>query len=205
MRKGIGLLLIVAGLLIVFYPQLQKIAFDRDQKQLVASFEQLGDTELLEQLSSNSDEAAVVQEYTQKNDEQSKLLDGARGIMKIDKIDFEMVVFEGDSPAVLSKGIGMIEPEKEFGVNNIGLAGHRALSKGKQFNRLGELRVDDEIEVMTRKGIYNFVIVDTFVVHQSEVSVLKDTEEPLITLVTCTPLGTANPPDRLIVQAKLKK
>lgn len=39
----------------------------------------------------------------------------------------------------------MIEPEKEFGINNVGLAGHRAITHGKQFNRLDELAPNDEI------------------------------------------------------------
>jgi len=130
-------------------------------------------------------------------------LEGARGIININKIDLEMVIFDGARPETLSKGIGMIEPKKKIGVNNIGLAGHRAVAKGKQFNRMNELRINDEIQVTTKEGTYEFVIVDSFIVHQSDVSVLDEQEGPLLTLVTCTPLGAVNPPNRLIVQAAL--
>ncbi|MFD1927800.1 class D sortase [Sporosarcina siberiensis] len=204
-RKWIGVLLIICGLTIVSYPEIEKRIHHNDQQKLVESFQQLGNTDELERLSTNYEDLIQVEEYSKSPDEENPLMDGARGILSIDKIDLEMVVFEGTSVTELTKGIGMIEPDKKFGVNNIGLAGHRAVAKGKQFNRLGELAVDDEIQVITEDGVLDFVIVDSFVVHQSDVSVLDDSAEPLITLVTCTPLGSRNPPDRLIVQAKLKK
>lgn len=199
MRKVLGLLLIIIGLTVVFYPQIEKKAFDRDQQRLIDSFAQLGDTELLEQASVNADDTVT------SETDGAELLDGAKGMLSIDKIDLEMLIFEGTTPKSLGKGVGMIEPNKEIGVNNIGIAGHRAIAKGKQFNRLDELAVDDEIQVTTQDGTYDFVIVDSFVIHESDVSVLDDQAEPLLTLVTCTPLGSRNPPDRLIVQAQLKE
>ena len=200
MRKVLGACLVLIGLAVVFYPQFKNYTYDREQEQLLTSFQQLGDTDLLEQLSTDAEAVTI-----DPNDDLAKQLEGARGILTIDKIDLEMIVFDGAGVDALSKGAGMIEPKKEFGVNNIGIAGHRAVAKGKQFNRLDELKVDDEIQVTTQDGTYTFVIVDTFVVHQSDISVLQDTDEPLITLVTCTPLGKRNPPDRLIVQAALKQ
>lgn len=95
--------------------------------------------------------------------------------------------------------------QKKFSVNNVGIAGHRSLAHGKHFNRLGELAVNDEIEIMTKDGTLEFVVADTFIVDQKEVDVLNDKDEPLITLVTCTPIGKKNPTDRLIVQGKLKR
>ncbi|WP_342514445.1 class D sortase [Sporosarcina sp. FSL K6-1522] len=200
MRKVLGICLVLIGLAVVFYPQFKNYTYDREQQQLLTSFQQLGDTDLLEQLSTDAETVTI-----DPNDDLAKQLEGARGILTIDKIDVEMIVFDGAGVEALSKGAGMIEPKKEFGVNNIGIAGHRAVAKGKQFNRLGELNIDDEIQVTTQDGTYTFIITDTFVVHQSDISVLQDKDEPLITLVTCTPLGKRNPPDRLIVQAALKQ
>jgi sortase A len=189
-----GLFFILIGVAIILYPLYENMQYDREQQQLLDSFAQLGNTEQLEQAS---------MEAEQTNEDKSDLLKGARGLISIDKIDLDMLIFDGTSTEALSKGIGMIEPQKEFGVNNIGLAGHRAITKGKQFNRLDELNVNDEIQVTTSNGTLEFAVVDTFVVHQSEVSVLNDQDEPLLTLVTCTPIGSRNPPHRLIVQAAL--
>ncbi|MFC5589000.1 class D sortase [Sporosarcina soli] len=194
MRKIMGLFFILIGVAIFLYPLYENMQYDREQQQLLDSFAQLGNTEQLEQAS---------MQVEQTNEDKSDLLKGARGLISIDKIDLDMLIFDGTSTEALSKGIGMIEPQKEFGVNNIGLAGHRAITKGKQFNRLDELNVNDEIQVTTSIGTLEFAVVDTFVVHQSEVSVLNDQDEPLLTLVTCTPIGSRNPPHRLIVQAAL--
>lgn len=196
-----GLFFILIGIAIILYPLYENMQYDREQQQLLDSFAQLGNTEQLEQASMEAEQAEA--DFEQANGDKSDQLKGARGLISIDKIDLEMLIFDGTSTETLSKGIGMVEPQKEFGVNNIGLAGHRAITYGKQFNRLDELTVNDEIQVTTSDGTLKFAVVDTFVVHQSEVSVLNDQDEPLLTLVTCTPIGSRNPPHRLIVQAAL--
>lgn len=201
MRKIMGLLFILIGITIIGYPQLEKWQFDREQRQLLDSFAQLGKTEQLEHASMQVEN--IVETLEQTDEDHADSLKGARGLLSIEKIDLDMLIFDGASPKSLSKGIGMIEPQKEIGLNNIGLAGHRAVARGKQFNRLDELSVNDEIQVTTQNGRFDFIIVDTFVVHQSEVSVLDDQAEPMLTLVTCTPLGSRNSPNRLIVQAAL--
>lgn len=196
-----GLFFILIGIAIILYPLYENMQYDREQQQLLDSFAQLGNTEQLEQASMEAEQAEA--DFEQANGDKSDQLKGARGLISIDKIDLDMLIFDGTSTETLSKGIGMVEPQKEFGVNNIGLAGHRAITHGKQFNRLDELTVNDEIQVTTSDGTLKFAVVDTFVVHQSEVSVLNDQDEPLLTLVTCTPIGSRNPPHRLIVQAAL--
>lgn len=183
----------------LFYPQIEKNVADAKQEKLIQAFEQLNDT------SDYVEPVQINDGQIEKTENQQELLDGARGVIKIPEIDLEMMIFEGSNQASLRKGVGMIEPEKDFSINNIGLAGHRGVAYGKQFNRLNELEPNDEIEIKTKTGVYEFVIVETFIVDQTEVEVLNDKKEPLITLVTCTPIGKADTRDRLIVQAKLKQ
>ncbi|RNB87587.1 class D sortase [Brevibacillus nitrificans] len=192
---GFGCILI--GLLLLFSPQLEKKASDQKQEQLIEAFEVLSDVSQKIDDSTEQNEQVIVQNET------LKLLDGARGVIRIPKIDLSMMIFEGSGEASLRKGVGMIEPEKEFGKNNVGIAGHRATTYGKQFNRLNELVSNDTIEIQTKDGSYEYVIVNTFIVDRTKVEVLADHKEPLLTLVTCTPIGKKNPTDRLIVQAKL--
>lgn len=181
---------IMAGLFLLFYPQIEKNVFDAKQQELVDAFEQLGN------MSENVGEEPV----SIKLNEQ---LEGARGVIRIPEIDLKMPIFEGVAQSSLNKGVGMIEPDKEIGKNNVGIAGHRGAVHGKQFNRLAELSPDDKIEINTKTDTYEFVVIKTFVVDRTEVSVLDDQKEPLLTLVTCTPIGQKNPTERLIVQAKL--
>lgn len=197
MRIVASLVFVITGLFLLFYPQIEKGASDVKQEKLIQAFERLGD----EKFQENATEITELQ----VDDNQLELLEGARGVVRIPKIDLEMMVFEGSTEASLNKGAGLIEPEKEFGINNVGIAGHRGIIYGKQFNRLDELEPDDEIEINTKAGRYEFVIVNTFVIDEKEVDVLTDKKEPFITLVTCTPIGKVNTPDRLIVQAKLKQ
>ena len=214
LRRVVGLLVLLAGIALLFYPQFEKVFYDQEQQALIDSFEQLGDTELLQQLSTEAEgmmyvddvltvEKSIASDTIKK--EKRQVLEGARAILRIDSIDLEMIVFDGTTATNLSKGAGIVDPHKEFGVNNVGLAGHRALVKGKQFNRLDELKPNEIIEVTTRDGVLEYEITRKFVVPKTEVSVLNETGTPIITLITCTPLGKSNPPDRLIVQAELKK
>lgn len=197
MRKIIGILLLLTGFLLLFYPQFERKKFDADQQELMNAFVQLGEWKEREfaeseKLQEEEDVIAPLQ-----------LADGVKGILEIDKIDLQIALFDQATEENLLKGVGIIEPEKEIGKQNIGIAGHRSTTKGKQFNRLGELKEGDRIQIKTYDDTYTFNVTKTYVVHQSEISVLKDQTEPMITLVTCTPLGSRNPPDRLIVQAQL--
>jgi len=215
LRKTVGLIILVVGLALVFYPQIEKkMVYDREQQILIDSFEQLGQTELLQQLSTDAEDILKVEDIAKaKNsiasngsaEKKRDELEGARGIVRIERIDLEMIVFDGATASNLSKGAAIVESKKQFGINNVGLAGHRALVEGKQFNRLDELELSDVIEVTTRDRVFEYEVIRKFVVPKNEISVLDDTGTPLITLITCTPLGQSNPPNRLIVQAALKK
>lgn len=68
------------------------------------------------------------------------------------------------------------------------------------FILLDKLQAGDEI-ILHYEGVrYVYEVSDSFVVPASDVSVLKQTEDPIITLITCTPPGTSW--QRLIVQAE---
>ncbi|WP_019240653.1 MULTISPECIES: class D sortase [Bacillus] len=190
MRFLWSIVFIIAGLFLIFYPQLEKQVSDAKEKELVETFENLGEM-------TDLDETSVSTVPKEK-------LEGIKGVIRIPKIDLEMPILEGATKSSLSKGVGIIQSDKEIGKNNVGLAGHRGATRGKQFNRLDELEPKDEIEVKTKSGTFQFLIVDKFVVDRSDVEVLNDQKEPFITLVTCTPIGAVNPTDRLIVQARLK-
>lgn len=190
---------ILAGLFLLFYPQWETAVSAQKQEQLIVAFEQLSNvSEQIETAASEDPPAPQIQEPL-------AMLEGARGVIRIPKIDLKMMIFEGADKHALSKGVGLVEPDKEFGVNNVGLAGHRGITHGKQFNRLDELAPNDEIEIKTKTATYQFVVVKAFVVDRTQVEVLEDQKKPLITLVTCTPVGAKDPKDRLIVQAEWKQ
>lgn len=191
-------MLLLLGFALVLYPLLENRQYEAEQAKLLESFEQLGNMEWLEQLSSQGQPIETGQGWSAE-------LEGVRGILRIPKLELEIVIFEGASLQTLREGVGMIEPKKQIGIHNVGLAGHRAVTYGKQFNRLGELEPGDIIEVQTLEQSLSFVVKESFTVPKSRVDVLNDSSKPLLTLVTCTPAGKKNPPDRLIVTAELKE
>lgn len=191
----IGFSLILLGFFLLFHPQFEKKVADSEQTKLIETFENLGNPMLDEEIPHST--PVIVKEKDQS------FVEGINGIIRIPKIELEMVIFEDADQDSLRKGIGMIQANKELGVNNVGLAGHRSTTYGKQFNRLDELGMNDIVEVQLQSSTYKFKVIKTFVVDQTEVEVLNDQSEPLLTLVTCTPIGKRHPTDRLIVQAKL--
>ncbi|MFT4415007.1 class D sortase [Fredinandcohnia humi] len=174
----------------IVQPQLEKREFEKEQEKLVAAFKEIATI--------HEDSEPI-----QKGEDHSSL-SGVRGILIIPKIDVEMLIFEGVGDSSLRNGVGMIEPDKEIGVHNIGLAGHRGVQFGKQFNRLDELVVNDEIHITQGTTKYTFIVKEKFVVDRTRVDVLEEMDTAYLTLVTCTPIGVKNPKDRLIVQAILK-
>lgn len=190
-RKVAGWILVVAGVLIVCYPIWKNIAYDKQQQELLEAFDQLGAMEDADFAEEPGIEPVTYEPVKKENPS----LQGSRGIVSIDKIDLRMLMFDGVTENELGKGAGIMEPQKEFTKDNVGLAGHRAVADGKQFNRLGELEAGDAIQVNTQDEILHYRITDTFVVHKTDVSVLENKETPQLTLVTCTPLGSWHPPD----------
>lgn len=68
---------------------------------------------------------------------------------------------------------------------NLVLLGHRGGTAGT-FMRLPELRIGDEIQVVTEQMTYHYQVRDFFDTNPANVEVLAPTSSPVVTLVTCT-------------------
>lgn len=194
-RTVLGVIFLVTGAFLIFYPQLENWQYKQEQKELVHAFEQLGEIKV-----EASAETSVKLEEENGN---ASWMKEARGVLSIPGIDLEMLLVNGADAESLNMGAGIIEPEKKIGVQNVGIAGHRGAAYGKQFNRLDEMKLNDEIHVKTASEEFTFKVDRVFTVDYQQVEVLEEKNNPYLTLVTCTPVGAKNPTDRLIVQAKL--
>ena len=141
------------------------------------------------------------------------------GFIEIPKIDLEAKSFvEGVSKADLRKGPGHY-PGTPFPGNagNAGIAGHRT-TYGAPFNRIDELVPGDDIVVYTAQGRFIYEVTESpesrrsgpenehwgqgwYAVRPSDVSVLDQTGENMITLTACHPKRSAR--YRIIVHARL--
>lgn len=68
------------------------------------------------------------------------------------------------------------------------------------FANLDQLTIGDKIQLNYNSGKYQYEVFDKKVVEANDLSVLNQTSEPILTLITCTPPGTSW--RRLIVSAK---
>ena len=125
----------------------------------------------------------------------------ALGRLEIPRLGVSAIVRAGSDSKTLRLAVGHIGGTALPGeLGNIGLAAHRDTF----FRRLGEIRPDDQVRLVTREGVFVYRVQGTKVVEPRETWVLSPTNEPALTLVTCYPfryVGSA--PQRFIVRASL--
>ena len=124
--------------------------------------------------------------------------------IRIPSIDVKKYVVAGVSVKDLRKGVGHF-PNTPFPgqLGNAAIAGHRT-SYGQPFYRLDKLREGDDIQVSTiLGGTYVYVVTGSEEVSKNDYHVISNSDPSVatLTLVTCTPIGTAS--RRLIVYATL--
>ena len=123
-------------------------------------------------------------------------------VLKVNKIQLEVPVFEGTSDRVLNRGAGRIEGTSHIGEpGNIGIAAHR----DSFFRGLKDVGVGDTMELETTVGTQTYVIDSIKLVDPKDLSVLKTQSIPELTLVTCFPFYFAgSAPQRYIVRGYLR-
>ncbi|HSD55648.1 MAG TPA: class E sortase [Candidatus Saccharimonadales bacterium] len=118
---------------------------------------------------------------------------------------FDQQIFEGKSMATLKKGLwrrpNTSTPDK--GSNTV-IVGHRLTysnPRGTLYN-LDKVHVGDDLAVWWNGKRYHYSVTKTKIVTPDQISVENPTDNPQLTIYTCTPLWL--PKDRLVVIATLK-
>ena len=121
------------------------------------------------------------------------------GRVEIPRLGVSTIIRAGSDARTLRLAVGHIEGTAFPGeIGNIGLAGHRDTF----FRRLRDIRLGDEIRIVTPDDTFIYKVEDTSVVEPRDTWVLNETPKPVLTLVTCYPftyVGSA--PNRFIVRA----
>lgn len=128
------------------------------------------------------------------------------GLIEIPAIDLEMPLVKGADTYSLRAAAGWWPRSAEMGTaGNCAVFGHRMVTYGRHFNRLDELKPEDQIFLYNTDGKkFTYTVTATEVI---EPSVLLDTlyehnEGFQLTLVTCTPTGVGD--HRLLVYAEMR-
>jgi sortase A len=123
-------------------------------------------------------------------------------VLRIPKIELEVPVYNDTDDLTLNRGVGRIIGTAQVGGRgNLGIAGHR----DGFFRGLKDLAVGDEIYIDRTGQTDTYAVESIEIVSPTDVSVLKATQLPSITLVTCYPfyyVGSA--PQRYIVHANIE-
>jgi sortase A len=124
------------------------------------------------------------------------------GRVDIPRLKLSAAVAEGDDDSTLGKAVGHLPdtPLPWDRRGNVAFAAHR----DGLFRGLKNIRIGDDVKVVTAKGEYLYRVQKTHIVDPDDVWVLAPTSTPTITLITCYPFSyVGHAPQRFIVQAEM--
>lgn len=132
--------------------------------------------------------------------------EAAIGVIRIDKIDVLLPLFENTSKRNLKAGAGVVEttdlPEsKDYTLSVV--AGHRGSSNGLDyFLNIGKLEAGDEILITTRTEILHYTVTGDEVIEPDDWSrFTREAGKTKLYLMSCHPYPINN--KRLLVKAEL--
>jgi sortase A len=126
---------------------------------------------------------------------------GLQGILAIPSLGLRTPLYSDTSEVNLNRGAGLIAGMSAPGQGgNLGVASHR----DGIFRPLENVQVGAAIEVRTASFHYVYRVTSISVVDRTDVALLRRTDEPVITLVTCYPFRFVGPaPRRFVVRGQL--
>ena len=224
-RRIIPLLVVVIGLLILFYPTISNILIIRNASRVVGSYdaaiEALSDEEyqrILAQARAYNERLAAASDGTTDalagavgaeaaDEEYSRLLDingdSMMGYLTIPRLDETIPIYHGTSEAVLQVGSGHLEGTSlPIGGDSThaAISGHRGLPTAKLFTDLNLMREGDRFYIRILKDTYAYEVDSITTVLPTDASELAiRAGEDRVTLITCTPYAVNT--HRLLVGA----
>jgi LPXTG-site transpeptidase (sortase) family protein len=181
-RRAISLALVVIGVVLLGYVAGEYWGMYRSQKNLEAEWQR---------------QAATVSAPEKAPISPDQLLTR----LVIPKIDMDAIVVEGASRRELSEGPGHMKETAQPGENgNAVITAHRDTF----FRHIYELNKGDQIQVRRSGRSFTYEVTGKRIVMPEDISVIKSTNDPRLTLITCYPTYYIGPaPKRLVVFSKL--
>jgi LPXTG-site transpeptidase (sortase) family protein len=123
------------------------------------------------------------------------------GVLEVPSVGLKVPIYSTNTDLVMDRGAGIIDgmayPHEP---GNIGISGHR----DGYFRVLKDVQVGDVIVLQSLEGEKRFKIKATKVVAIADTTLLRDTDDQTVTLVTCYPFYfVGHAPKRFIVTASL--
>ena len=123
--------------------------------------------------------------------------------LQIPAIGVDAPIVQGDGWEQLKKGVG-----QHIGTANPGLAGNLVLSAhndiyGEIFRHLDRLSPGDEVVIRSQTQSFTYRVVNWRTVDPTDVSVMDQTQESIVTLISCYPYLSNT--ERIVVIAELQQ
>jgi len=183
LQRYLSIILVLFGLGLLSYVGGQYWSMYRSQKELAAEWKQ----------------QLVAPELSQSQ-EPAKVADALTRV-SIPKIGLDAIVVEGVSSRQLAIGPGHLADTPLPGEDgNSVITAHRDTF----FRHIYELAKGDDIQVRRAGDLFTYRVTGKKVVKPQDISVLKQTTDPQLTLITCYPTYYIGPaPERLVIFSKL--
>jgi sortase A len=180
LRRHLPLIFTVIGMFLLGFVGSEYYGMYREQKRLTVEWEQ--------------------QNVAPKPGEAKPAHDGLTRL-EIPKISLDAIVLEGASRKQLKLGPGRITTTAVPGeTGNSVITAHRDTF----FRHIYELAKGDEILVRRNGELFRYKVTGKKVVDPADLSVLKQTNDSQLTLITCYPTYFIGPaPERLVVFSKM--
>lgn len=212
--KKLGNMLIIFGVMLVLVPIIGGVYNNHRQKMLyLAYLDQMQQVEIKGQSSkphvsekANTQKPLVdihIEEAPTSQDTPTINEGDVIGRIKIDQINLDLILVESISEETLALGAAHMNKTALPGqLGNCVIAGHRNYVFGSMFNRLGEVKVGDNINLETNNISYEYQVTKIEIVKPEDLSVLsQDKSVAEVTLITCHPIYSSK--YRLIIKGQL--
>lgn len=120
------------------------------------------------------------------------------GNIIVPDVDLHLPILKGVSDSNLLIGAGTLKEEQEMGVGNYALASHNMRNPNLLFSPLHRSEIGMSVYITDMEYVYEYVIHTHDIIEPTQVEVIADQSEPMLTLITCNYNGER----RLLVQAE---
>lgn len=138
--------------------------------------------ELIERVSTKLEE--VSNENINQSQAQEIKIGDEIGIIIIPSIEVKASIVEGTNQEILKYAVGHFE-NTQIWDGNVALASHNRGSYAHYFSRINELKSGEEIIYITNMGERRYKVTENRIIYETNVEILKNTEDNTITLITC--------------------
>jgi len=136
-----------------------------------------------------------------------KVLEEQNASLTIESVKISGNISEGITSEAMERGFWHFPTSSLPGKKgNVVIIGHRFKyipPATNTFFNLDKVSIGDKIKVSVGEETYTYVVTDINVAEPNDISVIQQTDDYRLTLITCTPLWTSK--ERLVVTAKLDK